>query len=199
MPDLFGPYPPGATPITDEEEQGLIPTWVASRGDLNLVEAENILKGRSLYRRRPRTADVLDGLFVRTLHRNLFGEVWRWAGTYRLSEVNLGIDPSEIAIAVADLVADSVTWLGSTSAPMDPDEVALNVHHRMVAIHPFPNGNGRHAREYADLLLRSLNRPQFTWGTTNIVADTDVRRAYIDALKAADKGDYGPLRIFVRS
>jgi Fic-DOC domain mobile mystery protein B len=199
MPDLFGPNPPDATPIKDEEEQGLIPTWVASRGDLNLVEAENILKGRRVYRHRPRTEDVLDDLFVRTLHRNLFGEVWRWAGTYRLSEVNLGIDPSQIAIAVADLVADATMWLTSASAPMDPDEVALKVHHGMVAIHPFPNGNGRHAREYADLLLRSLERPQFTWGTANLVAEADVRTAYIDALKAADKGDYGPLRIFVRS
>ena len=103
---------------------------------------------------------------------------------------------------MANLVADVALWLAPDprrAEPMDPDDVAVQVHHRMVAIHPFPNGNGRHAREYADLLLRSLGRPPFTWGARNLVADNAFRRAYLDALRAADKGDYGALRAFVRS
>jgi Fic-DOC domain mobile mystery protein B len=200
MPDQWGPYPDGATPITDEEQQGLIPTWVATRGDLNLVEAENILRGSRMYRRRPRTVDVLDDLFVRRLHRNLFGEVWQWAGTYRRTERNIGVDPLHIAPAVANLVADVGLWLDPSTTPArDPDDVAVQVHHRLVAIHPFPNGNGRHAREFADLLLRSVGRTAFSWGSRNLVADSEFRRTYIEALRTADKGDYGPLRSFVRS
>jgi Fic-DOC domain mobile mystery protein B len=201
MSDLFDPEsnPVGATPITDEQAEGLIPTWVATRAELNLVERENILKGRRGYRRPPPTDAVLDDMFVRRLHRNLFGDVWRWAGTYRLTEANIGIDPSRIAVAVADLLADSAMWLGSSIAPMHPDEAALELHHRMVAIHPFPNGNGRHAREHADLLLRSLGQPSFTWGARNLMAQSGFRTTYINGLKAADKGDYGPLRAFVRS
>jgi Fic-DOC domain mobile mystery protein B len=190
----------GATPLTDGAASELIPTWVTTRGQLDAVERDNILKARrSHLKRRVGTAVILDELFVRRLHRQMFGDVWTWAGTYRLTEVNIGIDPSQIASAVTNLVANCALWLTSASDPMEPDEAAVRVHHGMVAIHPFPNGNGRHAREYVDLLLRSRGRQPFTWGSENLVAGTELRKTYLNALKVADKGDFGPLRAFVRS
>jgi Fic-DOC domain mobile mystery protein B len=191
--------PDGATPLTEDEAKGLRPSWVATRSDLNLAERENILKARQSFRRRPRTELVLDEQFVRRLHGLMFGDVWDWAGRYRDTERNIGIDPWQIRTAVADLVADVAAWLTSQVDPMDPTEAAVRVHHRMVAIHPFPNGNGRHAREFADLLLRSTGLAPFTWGARSLVGDHDVRTAYIHALRLADKDDYTALRDFVRS
>lgn len=190
----------GATPLTDEAASGLIPSWVTTRAQLDAAERDNILRARRSYLgRRPGTAIILDELFVRRLHRRMLGDVWTWAGTYRLTDVNIGIDPPQIASAVTNLVADCGLWLTSTTDPMEPDEVAVQVHHRMVLIHPFLNGNGRHAREYVDLLLRSLDRRPFTWGSQNLVAETEFRKTYLAAMKAADKGDFAPLRVFVRS
>lgn len=190
--------PPGATPITWEEEQALKPTWVATRAELNEVEQQNILAAQRWALRTRHPDHVVDEGFLCELHRRMFGEVWRWAGTYRTSARNLGVEHWEIRAAVRDLLADASLWIGRGSA-MEPDEAAVRFHHRWVAIHPFPNGNGRHARLAADVLVRSLARPAFTWGRATLVARSETRERYLAALRAADGHDLGPLLAFARS
>lgn len=198
--DFFTEPAEAATPIDDSEVEGLLPSWIATRGDLNAAEQANIVRARQALARRRRlgTAVVLDEQFVRALHRMMFGDVWRWAGTYRLTERNIGVDPWQVPAAVVGLMADAQVWIQG-SEPMDHDEVAVTLHHRLVAIHPFPNGNGRHARELADLLLEALGRPRFTWGRGALAEPGEVRAMYIRALRAADRGDLAALRAFVRA
>ena len=127
----------------------------------------------------------------------MFGDVWRWAGTSRTSERNLGIAYYEIPVAVRQLLHDARAWIAH--ATYSPDEIAVRLHHRLVQIHPFPNGNGRHARLMADLLVMSRGQERFSWGRTSLGEAGDVRRRYIAALRAADGHDIGPLLVFARS
>ncbi len=190
---------PGSAPLERDETLGLIPSWVATRADLNAAEQANILKGLSKHRwRRPTVHYLLDDLAVRSLHKDLLGEVWRWAGTYRNTERNIGVDPHYIGVAVRDLVDDARAWLEGPH-PMPADEAGCRFHHRLVQIHPFPNGNGRHARAMTDLLLRALGTLPFSWGQTNLGTASQRRSAYIAALRAADDGDLGPLTLFARN
>jgi|SRR5947209_6290044 len=194
------PGPPGSTPLEPDDLVGLIPTWVATRGDLNEAEQKNILDGLSRSRwRRPSVEKVLDDDAVRKLHKDMFGQVWKWAGSYRSREVNIGnVAPYQVAGCVRDLTEDARLWIGGDH-PMPADEVAYRFHHRLVEIHPFPNGNGRQARAITDLLLRALGQPAFTWGGSSLDVEGAIRSAYIDALRAADAGDFALLAAFVRS
>ncbi|HCB03873.1 MAG TPA: mobile mystery protein B [Nocardioides sp.] len=196
----LGEEPPGATPLEDEELEGLKPAWIATRGDLNEAEFDNILAAQQAWdRRRLNMARLLDDKTIRDLHRDMFGEVWDWAGTYRRTEKNIGIDPIRISVAVHDLVEDAKYWF-DTDDPLAFDNAAVKFHHKLVSVHPFPNGNGRHAREMTDLLLRAVSRPPFTWGGgANLGSDNAVRNTYIRALREADFGDYATLNEFVRS
>lgn len=128
----------------------------------------------------------------------MFGAVWSWAGLYRPREVTIGIDPALISTAVRDLVLDARYWFDG-DRPMPPDEAGWTFHHRLVKIHPFRNGNGRHARQITDLLLRAKSAQPFTWGSADLNAAGKVRDAYLAALRAADAGNYSPLAEFVRS
>lgn len=178
---------------------GLIPTWIATRGDLNAAEQANIID--ALAQRRWRglsTGQLLDDLMARRLHKDMFGEVWNWAGTYRLTERNIGVDPVTISVCVRDLMEDAKAWL-SGPKPMEPDVVAYRFHHRLVQTHPFPNGNGRHARAMTDLLLVAMGRPRFTWGRVALEDPSSVRASYIAALRAADDRRFDLLAQFVRS
>jgi Fic-DOC domain mobile mystery protein B len=116
----------------------------------------------------------------------MYGNVWRWAGKYRKTERNIGVDPSIIAISVRDLVEDAASWVAPGNTWLDRDQAVCRVHHRLVAIHPFPNGNGRHARAFADLLMRTLDGEPFTWGASSIQGEGPNRQAYLDALRTAD-------------
>jgi Fic-DOC domain mobile mystery protein B len=189
--------PNGATPLDPDEVAGLRLTHITTRGELNRWEQDNIAAGETwAFARRHR--NILDEGFMRRLHKRMFGEVWGWAGEYRRSGKNIGVDRSQIQIALRMLCDDVRVWLefGTYSA----DEIAARFHHRLVAIHPFANGNGRHARIMADLLLvQRLHCPRFSWGRENLTNPGEVRRRYIEALRAADLGDYGPLLAFVRS
>jgi Fic-DOC domain mobile mystery protein B len=127
----------------------------------------------------------------------MFDQTWKWAGLYRTTEKNPGIPHFQIREALAALLGDARYWLEHRTFP--PDEIAIRFHHRLVSIHPFANGNGRHARLMADVLARMQNRPVFTWGGADIVQPGDFRRRYLDALRAADKNDIGPLLAFARS
>lgn len=194
MADLFE-EPDDATPLTPDERKGLIPSDITYRSDLNKAEQENILRAQdwALSRRR----DVLTEKFVKGLHRRMLGDVWRWAGHFRTSERNIGIAYYEIPMALRELLADAAAWIEHKA--YSPDEIAVRVHHRLVEIHPFANGNGRHSRLMADLLVMQLGRERFTWGSINMQDASEVRRRYIDALRAADDHDIEPLLTFARS
>jgi len=177
----------GSTPLDPDERDGLIPTYIATRDDLNAAEQANIASALLALRRRALTTPgVLDELFVWSLHKAMYKDVWTWAGTYRTSERNIGVDPTLIAISVRDLVADAAFWVVPDNGWLDRDEAVCRIHHRLVAIHPFPNGNGRHARAYADLLMRTLGGTEFTWGSANLTDGKPDRQAYLNALRAAD-------------
>lgn len=194
MSDLFE-QPDNATPLTPEEMRDLIPTYIAYRSELNEAEQENITRAQdwALGRRR----DLLSEKFIKDLHRHMLGEVWRWAGKFRTSERNLGIPYYEIPVALRQLLDDAEACIEYQSDP--PDEIAVRFHHRLVQIHPFPNGNGRHSRLMADLLVMRLGRERFTWGSAGLRDAGQARRRYIAALQAADNHDRGPLLAFARS
>ena len=194
MTDLFE-EPDDATPLTPDERRGLIPSDITFRSELNRAEQDNIARAHdwALARRR----NVLTEQFVKNLHRRMLGDVWRWAGQFRTSERNIGMPYYEIPVALRQLLADAVTWIEHKAYP--PDEIAVRFHHRLVQIHPFPNGNGRHSRLMADLLVMQLGRDRFTWGSANLRDADEVRRRYIDALRAADNHDLTLLLAFARS
>ncbi len=193
--DRLVPTGDGATPLTPDELSELEATWIRTRGDLNLAEAQAIAAVQRSYARRvPALEVLLDDLWLRQLHKRMFAGVWGWAGSYRSTERNIGVDPRHVAISVRNLVADATVWFRTDD---DPVVATARFHHRLVWIHPFPNGNGRHARLAADLCLRSLDLPALTWGRNLRLTDAQVRRRYIDALRAADTGDIQPLLAFV--
>lgn len=184
------------TPLEAEEREQLIPTYITTRAELNEAEQVNITRA-SLWLRRARNVDVLDDAFLRDLHKRMFGEVWKWAGQYRKTPRNIGIEAYRIPMAVRELVHDARYWVDNGTYP--PDEIAIRFSHRLVSIHPFPNGNGRHSRLVADLLAMKLGQPRFTWGRANLVDPGETRRAYVGALRAADGGKIEPLLAFARS
>lgn len=189
-------YPPGATPLDPEEAQGLIPTHILNHGQLNEWEFQNVLKGeRWAFDRKHK--NTLEIQFIRRLHKRMFGDTWRWAGTFRVTEKNIGVDPVRIQPGLQDLCKDVEAQLLHRSYSLD--EIAARFSHRTVSIHPFANGNGRFSRTIADLLLVQNGAERFTWGATDLVTESDVRKAYLQALRAADAKDYGPLLAFVRS
>lgn len=195
MSDALVPIGDGHTGLSEDDRLGLIPTYIATRGELFEAEQRNIAEG--ILGRDPTSAELLDDTYLRQLHRAMFGKVWRWAGMYRTRETNIGIDPIEIAVAVRDLVRDAKTWVELDA--YEPNELAIRFHHRMVAIHPFPNGNGRHGRIASDYLVTSLAHPPFTWGSRLDVDTDELRRRYTAALHDADDGDIGGLIEFARS
>ena len=188
----------GNTPLSPEEEDDLIPA-LTTKEELNEWERQNILEAygwvfdlRNLRRQNP-----LSEANLRELHRRMFDQTWKWAGKYRSSEKNIGIPHYQIREALAALLGDARYWLEHQT--FQPDELAVRFHHRLVWIHPFANGNGRHARMMADVLVQRQGRPAFTWGSADIAAQGDFRRYYIEALRAADASDIHPILEFARS
>ena len=196
---LDGADPPGATPLTDDDLVGLIPTDVATRADLDQVEADNIAGARTWAATTSWTPDrLLRADTLRGLHRRMFGEVWRWAGQWRRRKTSIGVAPEAVAVALQILLDDVKAWI--EYGTYDADDIALRFHHRLVLVHPFLNGNGRHARLCADLLARALGRPPFSWGGKNLGDPGAARDRYLAALRALDsyRDDVGPLRDFAR-
>jgi Fic-DOC domain mobile mystery protein B len=193
--DLFEQPDDAATPLTPEEMRDLIPAHIAYRRELNEAEQENIARAQewALNRRR----DLLSEKFVKDLHRQMLCDVWRWAGRLRTSERNIGIAYWEIPVALRQLLDGTKAWIEYTTYP--PDEIALRFHHRLVQIHPFPNGNGRHSRLMADLLVMSFGRERFSWGRESLRDAGAMRQRYIAALQAADNHDIDPLLAFARA
>ncbi len=188
--------PDGATPLDPDELNGLKFKHITTRGELDELEQANIEQGLAWLSRR-RAGDILDDAFVRALHKRLFGDIWAWAGDYRLTEKNIGIDPRQIAMQLRMLLDDTRYWVEhGVYAPL---EAAARFHHRMVQIHPFANGNGRHARIAADILLEDkFGLPPIQWASGfDLQADNERRKTYIAALRAADGHDFDPLLAFV--
>lgn len=188
-------YPDGATPLDPDEANGLIPRHITTHADLNEWEAANILKAQQWLYSRRRTG-VLSEEFCVALHRRMFAETWRWAGSFRRTDKNIGCDWRYVGMRLRDLFDDTRYWLAHNTFPHD--EAATRFHHRLVAIHCFPNGNGRHARMMTDALLREIGETPFTWGKCDLITANSARRQYLTALVAADNGDISQLLIFVR-
>lgn len=184
-----------ATPLTAEERADLIPSYITVRADLNQVEELGIASADRWAFSRKR--DVLDEDFLLRLHRRMFDAVWKWAGTFRATARNIGVDAVQIGPDLRYLLGDVRYWI--EHATYTPDEIALRFHARLTWIHPFPNGNGRHARLAADLLIVQLGGQRFSWGSGNLVPAADLRKRYIAAVRAADGQDLGPLLEFARS
>lgn len=192
---LFDPGDDAATLLEPDERAQLIPTYITTRAQLNEAEQINITEadGWAFSRRR----DVLNERFLLNLHKRMFGRVWRWAGTFRTTERNIGIEAYRIGVELRMLLDDARFHVNNTTYL--PDEIAVRFHHRLVWIHPFPNGNGRHARMVADLLAVALDQPRFSWGSASLVEAAATRTAYVAALKAADNYNIEPLLAFARS
>jgi Fic-DOC domain mobile mystery protein B len=187
----------GSTPIDPDEVEGLKPSHITTMQELNRWEYDNILQAeKSVFSRKQ--SNVLTEDYARKLHKKMFGNVWKWAGSYRFTNKNIGIEAYQIASAVRNLVLDTATWV--EHSVYEPLELAVRFHHKLVYIHPFPNGNGRHARLMTDILLvHVLKSDRFTWGHCSLDENSDTRVRYIQALRDADNGDYAALMEFVVS
>ena len=167
MSDLLGEQDDASTPLTEEEREQLIPSYITLRSELNEAEQANILGAEEWAFTRKR--DVLDERFLTGLHKRMFGRVWRWAGTFRRSMKNIGIDAYRIPQELRQLMHECRYWIEHKT--YEPDEIAARFHHRLALIHPFPNGNGRWARLMTDILARRINAPRISWGgAADIVA-----------------------------
>jgi len=195
MSDVFD-YPKGATPLDPDELEGLRFKHVTTRGELDQLEQANIVEGMQWLKKQKNVAVLTEG-FVCELHKRLFGKVWKWAGTFRRTEKNIGVDPVQIAIQLRQLLDDAEYWIENNTYP--PKELAARFHHKLVFIHPFPNGNGRHSRIMADAILTKLmDEPAIDWaGGYRLEAMNERRNQYINALRKADGHDFNQLLEFV--
>jgi Fic-DOC domain mobile mystery protein B len=195
---MRGQEPPGNTPIDDDEAADLIPGHLRTRSELNAWEQVNISEAVSwLQGKRLRPVDILELKFLLELHRRMFGRTWAWAGKQRSSGKSIGVPKDQIAEGLRNLTADTRYWIERRTFGLD--ELAARFHHRLVVIHAFPNGNGRHARLATDLLLESLGAEPFTWGSADLDQESTARSRYLQALRDADNGSYESLLGFVRT
>jgi Fic-DOC domain mobile mystery protein B len=192
-------YIDGQTPLDEEEKDGLLILTIATRGELDEFEQQNIEQamqwtlGRSF---KPGVIFTED--FIRTIHGRMYGDVWAWAGEFRKTNKNIGVDKWQIPIELRYLLDDVRYWYENNT--YSPDEIAVRFKHRIVSIHCFPNGNGRHSRLMADIIIEKIYKlPVFSWGAANLSSEGDARASYLKAVKAADKGDYILLLAFARS
>ena len=190
-------YPPGATPLDPDALAGLIPS-ITTQGELNDFEEANILRAvrwarsSQLLRRDYPNVSVLA-----RLHRMMFNLTWKWAGQFRRTDTNIGVPWPFIQGELLKLCEDTGYWVDHGTYAWV--ELGARFHHRLVSIHPFPNGNGRHARLATDILLRHNGQRLFTWGSGSLIVPGDVRQRYIKALRSADEGDLASLMTFVES
>lgn len=191
-------YIPGATPLDPDEAAALVPVHFTTQADLNAWEQANIVLG-DRWATRQKKRELLDEGFVRDLHRHMFDRTWKWAGTFRQSNKNIGVDWPQVSVKLRDLL-DNTRYQIENHVFIE-DEMAVRFHHQLVLIHAFPNGNGRHARLMADLLITRLGRPRLTWGgaSSSITPPGEIRDRYLVALRSADQGQINGLIEFARS
>lgn len=189
-------YPPGATPLDSDEAAALIPKSISLQAELNEWEQMNILEAEGWAFGR-KHKDLLSIGFIQKLHKKMFDQTWLWAGHFRKTLKNIGVDSNQIPLELGKLCGDIAYQLEHNSYPLD--EIAARLHHRLVWVHPFPNGNGRHARLYTDIFLVTNGQERFSWGRANLSSPVKTRNAYILALREADKHHFTPLLEFTRS
>jgi len=191
-------YPDGATPLNTDEMEGLKYPHIETRVELDQLEQQNIQEGYNWLKRQRKFKDFISEAFVIELHIQLFGSVWSWAGSFRNSDKNIGIDHLYIGVELRNLLEDARYWL--EHGTYNNEEFAARFYHRLVKIHPFPNGNGRHARIMTDVILEKvLGISPVNWGGSGLDKDGEHRQRYIQALRAADNNDYQSLIEFVSS
>lgn len=183
-----------STPLTEEEKQGLIPSWVTNRNELNDLESRGIFDAEK-WLLTSRQKDLLSEKFIKQVHKKMFEGTWKWAGKFRTTERNIGVAPYAIAVELQKLSDDVKYWIEHETYP--PVEICARFHHRLVYIHPFPNGNGRHSRLMADLVMKKLGEKPLNWGEGSLVEISELRKTYINALQKADRGNYSFLLNFV--
>lgn len=192
-------YTDGQTPLDEDEKDGLLIPTIATRGELDEFEQQNIEQAVLWSLNRSFKADVVfTEDFIRGLHKRMYNNIWAWAGEFRKSNKNIGVDKWQIPTELRTLLDDTKFWY--TNNTYSPDETTIRFKHRLVSIHCFTNGNGRHSRLMADIVIEKIFKlPHYTWGAANIIKQADTRSAYLDAIKAADKGDIQPLINFARA
>jgi Fic-DOC domain mobile mystery protein B len=190
-------YPKGATPIDPDEAVGLRLTHITTQGELNRWEQENIVEALA-WIEKTKPTDILNEQFIKQLHKRMFGNVWKWAGQFRRSGKNIGVLWHQIPENIKNMCDDVPEWIQSQYE--SPEEMAVRFHHRLVWIHPFPNGNGRHSRLMANIFLENvLHGSPFTWGNQDLSNPNESRSRYINALQEADNGNLVPLLEFANS
>jgi Fic-DOC domain mobile mystery protein B len=192
-------YNDGQTPLDEDEKEGLIIKSIATRGELDEFEQQNIEDAiQWSLTRRFKSELILSESFIQKLHKRMYSNVWRWAGKYRKTNKNIGVDKLEIPVVLRSLIDDASFWLEHNV--YEPEEFAIRFKHRLVSIHCFPNGNGRHSRMIADIIIENIyQQPVFSWGSKSLTDENDSREKYLIAIRKADKGDFDLLLKFARS
>jgi Fic-DOC domain mobile mystery protein B len=192
-------YIEGQTPLSEDEQVGLKISSITTREELDEFEQLNIEKAiQWTFGKKLKAEQLFSEKFIKDLHKRMYGDVWKWAGTFRTSEKNIGIKSYLIGVELKQLLDDAVYW--TQNKTYNSQEIAIRFKHRLVSIHCFANGNGRHSRLMADLIMEKLyNEKFFSWGSTNLVKATETRTAYIKAVKKADQQDLLPLIAFAKS
>ena len=184
-----------STPLTADEKDGLKLKWITLRSELNEVAARNIAQAQ-IWLLNNKNKEIFSTTFLCTLHKKMFGEVWKWAGVFRTTERNIGVAPYQIPVKLMQLFDDVKYWIANNT--YSNHEIAVRFHHKLVQIHPFPNRNGRVSRLMADIIFQKLEGKNLYWGNTNLVNVSEVRKNYINALRNADNGDYSDLLEFTK-
>ena len=192
-------YLDGQTPLSVEELEGLKILSISTREELDEFEQFNIEKAiQWTFGKKIQPKDLFSEKFIKDLHKKMYGEVWKWAGSFRTSEKNLGIKSYLIPVQLKQLLDDALYWYENQI--YSPDEVAVRFKHQLVSIHCFANGNGRHSRLMADLIMEKLyKKPFLTWGGSSLVKSNEKRKEYINAIKIADRQDLSQLIMFAKS
>lgn len=192
-------YNAGQTPLDEDENEGLLIPTIATRSELDEFEQQNIEQAIQFTLMRNFKQEVIfSEAFIKNIHKRMYNKVWKWAGDFRKTNKNIGVDKWQVAIELKNLLDDVNYWV--VNETYAPDEVAVRFKHRIVSIHCFPNGNGRHSRLMADIIIEKIyKRPVFSWGAANLSAYGNIRTDYLKAIKAADRGDCSWLVNFARS
>jgi len=195
---LIFEYIYGQTPLSEEEKEGLLIKSITTRGELDELEQLNIEKAVEWTLENKFSKEkILSEEFIKLVHKKMLGDVWEWAGKFRRSEKNIGVDWIRIGVELRMLLDDTKYWIENNT--YSSDEIAIRFKHRLVNIHCFPNGNGRHARLMADIIIESVfGMKVFSWNNSNLVKPDNVRKEYIDSIKQADNGSIKPLLKFAR-
>ena len=191
-------YIEGQTPISEEEKEGLLITSIGVRAELDEFEQHNITNAIEWSRRiSPGLDEILSEEFIKRVHKSMFGDVWGWAGQYRKTNKNIGVDTFDISVKLRELFDDCRYWIEHNK--LTEDEIGVRFKHRIVLIHPFVNGNGRHSRLMGDIMISTyFKKPVFSWGSRNITKQGEGRTKYLTAIRKADTGSYDTLIEFAR-